>query len=119
MQVERRQLRASDRNTALGFFLESERDRRGSRALVLGTTAGRVIAGAGHPSHARVAAAGALKLLGLATDDVLGELGSERFLVTVVQVGGQRLLLTGVGGEDHAARAEDLARILGPSVDLS
>ncbi len=98
MHTERRTTRSEDPTTALSLFLVAERARRGARALTLGTLDGTLVASSGGPEPSRVAAAGSLKLRGLATPELLGDLGGDRFVVTVVHDAEQPLLLTCVGG---------------------
>ncbi|NUO49535.1 MAG: hypothetical protein HOV80_11830 [Polyangiaceae bacterium] len=106
MQTDRRALRSSDTTTALSLFLVAERGRRGARVMTLGTLDGRLVASSGGPEPSRIAAAGSLKLRGIAAPELLGDLARFPFYVTVVHDKGEPLLLTCVGGEDRAGAAE-------------
>ncbi len=110
---ERRSSRSADPVTALSLFLVAERARRMARVMTLGTLDGRLVASSGGPDPSRVAAAGSLKLRGLATPELLGDLGDLPFYVTVLHDRDEALVLTCVGGLDAAGAAEPhIERIL-------
>jgi hypothetical protein len=110
MLIERRERRCSDPLTALSFFLEAERERRGARALVLGTLDGRALAGAGDADPWDVASSAALRIAGLGTSAP----SDDAFVMTVVGGAADPLVLTAVGGVDTPGSVEhDIHRILG------
>jgi hypothetical protein len=113
MQQERRTSRSEDPTTALSLFLVAERGRRNAQVMTLGTLDGRLVASSGGPEPSRIAAAGSLKLRGLAAPELLGDLAGLPFYVTVVHDKGEPLLLTCVGGRDVPGAAEPhVGRIL-------
>ncbi len=110
---ERRTTRSDDPVTALSLFLVAERARRAAQVMTLGTLDGRLVASSGGPDPSRVAAAGSLKLRGLASPELLGDLGHLPFFVTVLHDKDEPLVLTCVGGSDRPGAAEPhVSRIL-------
>lgn len=111
MNAERRRHRSDDPIQALSLYLLSERQRRGAAAITVATLDGEAVAGVGSITAERVASAAWLKMKGLGSEDLIGELATAPFSIAVVP--GRPLMVASVGGVDRPQADVDVARILG------